>query len=38
MFTINPLIPQPIDGSDKLDNLALACRCCNEPTIFSAKV
>lgn len=30
MFTIDHLIPQSIDGSDELDNLALACRRCNE--------
>mgnify|MGYP002776998199 CR=1 FL=1 len=30
MFTIDHLIPQSLGGSDELDNLALACRRCNE--------
>ena len=29
-FTIDHLIPRSLGGSDKLDNLALACRRCNE--------
>lgn len=29
-FTIDHLIPRSIGGSDELDNLALACRRCNE--------
>lgn len=30
LFTLEHLIPQSLDGSDELDNLALACRRCNE--------
>lgn len=29
-FTIDHLIPRSLGGSDKIDNLALACRRCNE--------
>jgi hypothetical protein len=29
-FTVDHLIPKSIGGSDELNNLALACRCCNE--------
>jgi 5-methylcytosine-specific restriction endonuclease McrA len=29
-FTIDHLIPKSFGGSDELDNLALACRRCNE--------
>jgi HNH endonuclease len=29
-FTIDHLIPRSLGGSDQLDNLALACRRCNE--------
>ncbi|MGF2036528.1 MAG: HNH endonuclease [Nostoc sp. CmiVER01] len=29
-FTVDPLIPKSIGGSDELNNLALACRRCNE--------
>ena len=29
-FTIDHIIPQSLGGSDDLDNLALACRRCNE--------
>jgi HNH endonuclease len=29
-FTLDHLIPQSLGGSDELDNLALACRRCNE--------
>ncbi|NER45650.1 MAG: HNH endonuclease [Symploca sp. SIO1A3] len=30
IFTIDHLLPKSLGGSDKLDNLALACRRCNE--------
>lgn len=30
LFTLDHLIPQSLGGSDELDNLALACRRCNE--------
>jgi hypothetical protein len=30
IFTIEHLIPRSLGGSDELDNLALACRRCNE--------
>lgn len=30
VFTIDHLVPQSKGGSDELDNLALACRRCNE--------
>lgn len=30
IFTIDHLIPRSLGGSDELDNLALACRRCNE--------
>ncbi|MES1026612.1 HNH endonuclease signature motif containing protein [Gloeocapsa sp. BRSZ] len=30
LFTIEHLVPQSLGGSDELDNLALACRRCNE--------
>ncbi len=30
MFTLEHLVPQSFGGSDELDNLALACRRCNE--------
>ena len=29
-FTINHIIPKSLGGSDEMDNLALACRRCNE--------
>ena len=29
-FTVDHIIPQSLGGSDELDNLALACRRCNE--------
>jgi HNH endonuclease len=29
-FTIDHIVPRSLDGSDDLDNLALACRRCNE--------
>jgi hypothetical protein len=29
-FTIDHIIPQSVGGSDEIDNLALACRNCNE--------
>ncbi|MEH2237612.1 HNH endonuclease [Nostoc sp.] len=29
-FTVDHLIPKSIGGSDELNNLALACRRCNE--------
>lgn len=29
-FTIDHIVPQSLNGSDELDNLALACRRCNE--------
>jgi hypothetical protein len=30
LFTIDHILPQSLQGSDNLDNLALACRRCNE--------
>lgn len=30
LFTLDHLVPQSLGGSDELDNLALACRRCNE--------
>jgi HNH endonuclease len=30
LFTLEHLLPQSLGGSDQLDNLALACRRCNE--------
>ncbi|BAU11107.1 HNH endonuclease domain protein [Leptolyngbya sp. NIES-3755] len=30
IFTVDHLIPRSLGGSDELDNLALACRRCNE--------
>lgn len=30
LFTLEHLVPQSLGGSDELDNLALACRRCNE--------
>ncbi len=30
LFTLEHLLPQSLGGSDELDNLALACRRCNE--------
>lgn len=30
MFTLDHVVPQSLGGSDELDNLALACRRCNE--------
>ena len=30
LFTLDHLLPQSLGGSDQLDNLALACRRCNE--------
>jgi 5-methylcytosine-specific restriction endonuclease McrA len=29
-FTIDHVIPKPLGGSDEINNLALACRRCNE--------
>ena len=29
-FTVDHVIPKSLGGSDELDNLALACRRCNE--------
>jgi hypothetical protein len=29
-FTVDHIIPRSLDGSDNVDNLALACRRCNE--------
>ena len=29
-FTVDHIIPQSLDGSDEIENLALACRRCNE--------
>lgn len=29
-FTIDHIVPRSLDGSDDIDNLALACRRCNE--------
>jgi 5-methylcytosine-specific restriction endonuclease McrA len=29
-FTVDHVTPKSLDGSDKIDNLALACRRCNE--------
>ncbi|GAP99004.1 hypothetical protein NIES2104_55610 [Leptolyngbya sp. NIES-2104] len=29
-LSIDHIQPQSLGGSDDLDNLALACRCCNE--------
>lgn len=30
MFTLNHVLPKSLGGSDESDNLALACRRCNE--------
>lgn len=30
LFTLEHLVPQSLGGSDEIDNLALACRRCNE--------